>query len=164
MTAVVHNLKRLGCLAAALGILASCSSPSKGPGGEVTKVKIFQADTQRRFQPNTDRALRFEQERVMYGAITRAEREARNGLYYTVFWKANDTTQPVTVRFDYRLQHTGLKIHTKETQVTDVKKRNVTHLDVIGTEFKDDGSPTAWRVTLLQGKEELAHADSFLWK
>ncbi len=164
MTAVVRNLKRLGCLVAAFGILTSCSSVSKGPGGEVTKVKIFQADTERRYQPTTDRAIRFEQERIMYGAISRAERERRNGVYYTVFWKANDMTRPVTLRFEYRKQRTGLKVHTKEEQITDVKKKNVTHLEVIGTEFKDDGAPTAWRVTLLQGKEEVAHADSFLWK
>ena len=163
MTAVVHNLKRLGCLVAAFGILTSCSSVCKGPGGEVTKVKIYQLNTQQRFQPTTDRAIRFEQERLLYGAISQSDRAKRNGQYYTVFWRANDQSQPVTVRFEYRKQNTGLKVHVKEEQVTEVKSHNTTHLQVIGPEFHDDGSVTAWRVTLLQGKEELAHANSFLW-
>ena len=162
--AVVRNVLRMGCLVAASGILASCSSVCKGPGGEVTKVKIYRLNTLERYQPQTDRSIRFEQERLLYGAVTQAARNERNGQYYTIFWKANDLSQPVTVRFEYRKQNTGLKIHSKEEQVSDVKKHNTTHLQVTGDEFHDDGAVTAWRVTLLQGKEELAHADSFLWK
>ncbi|MDB6136981.1 MAG: hypothetical protein JWO94_53 [Verrucomicrobiaceae bacterium] len=164
MTAVVHNLLRLGCLVAAFGILTSCSSVSKGPGGEVTKVKIYRLNINQRFQPATDRSIRFEQERLLYGAVTNAERLARNGQYYTVAWKADDRTQPVTVRFEYHKQNTGLKVHSKEEKVADVKRTNTTYFQVIGPEYKDDGAVTAWRVTLLRGKEELAHADSYLWK
>ena len=164
MTAVVNNLLRLGCLVAAFGILTSCSSVCKGPGGEVTKVKIYRLNTLQRFQPQTDRAIRFEQERLLYGAVTQADRNARNGQYYTIFWKANDRSQPVTVRFEYRQANTGLKVQVKEEQVADVKSHNITHLQVTGSEYKDQGSVTAWRATILSGKEELAHADSFLWK
>ncbi|MDB6072523.1 MAG: hypothetical protein JWO89_163 [Verrucomicrobiaceae bacterium] len=163
MTAAVHYLIRLGCLVAAFGILTSCSSVCTGPGGEVTKVKIYKLNAAHRFQPQTDRSIRFEQERLLYGAVTQAERINRNGQYYTVFWKANEMSQPVTVRFEYRQQKTGLKIHVKEEQVSEVKKKNVSYLQVAGPEYKDDGAVTAWRVTLLRGKEELAHADSFLW-
>ncbi len=163
MTAVVNNLIRLGCLLAAFGILTSCSSVCRGSGGEVTKVKIYRLNTAQRFQPQTDRAIRFEQERLLYGAITQADRLGRNGQYYSIMWRADDRTQPVTVRFEYRSEKTGLKTHVKEEEVSDVKSKNVTHLQVTGSEFKDDGAVTAWRVTLLRGKEELAHADSFLW-
>ena len=163
MTAVVHNLIRLGCLLAAFGILTSCSSVCKGPGGEVTKVKIYRLNNTQRFQPQTDRAIRFEQERLLYGAVRQADRVSRNGQYYSIMWRANDRTQPVTVRFEYRSEKTGLTTHDKEEQVSDVKSKTVTHLEVIGSEFKDDGAVTAWRVTLLQGTDELAHADSFLW-
>ena len=164
MTALVNTLKRLGYLMVTFGILTSCSSVCKGPGGEVTKVKIYQLNTKQRFQPRTDRSIRFEQERLLYGAITQAQRNERNGQYYTVFWLANDQAAgPVTVRFEYRNQYTGLKIHVKEEQVDDIKSRNVTHLQVTGPEFVDSGAVIAWRVTLLRGKEELAHADSALW-
>ena len=163
MMAVVHNLLRLGCLLVAFGFLTSCSSVCKGPGGEVTKVKIYHLSTTQRFLPRSDRAIRFEQQRLLYGAITQAERNERNGQYYSVFWRVNDRTKPVTVKFEYRKQNTGLKVHVKEEQVTEVKSHNITHLQVTGSEFHDDGAVTAWRVTLLNGKEELAHADSVLW-
>lgn len=163
MTAAVHNLIRLGCVLATFGILTSCSSVCKGPGGEVTKVKIYRLNPAQRFQPQTDRAIRFEQERLLYGAVTQAERAKRTGQYYSILWRVNDRSQPVTVRFEYRKQNTGLKIHTKEEEVSNVQSKNVTHLEVTGPEFHDDGAVTAWRVTLLRGKEELAHADSFLW-
>ena len=163
MMAAVHNILRVGFLMATFGILTSCSSVCKGPGGEVTKVKIYQLNTLQRFQPRVDRGIRFEQERLLYGAITQRERNSRNGQYYTVFWRANDRTLPVTVKFEYRQQNTGLKIHSMEEQVAEVKSHNTTHLQITGEDFVKEGAVTAWKVTLLQGKVELAHADSFLW-
>ncbi len=130
---------------------------------KVTKVKIYRLNTQQRFQPMTDRAIRFEQERLLYGALTNRQRGERNGQYYSILWRANHRTQPVTVRFEYRKQNTGLKIFTKEEVVPEAKKNNVTRFQVISKEFHNDGAVTAWRVTFLEGKEELAHADSFLW-
>lgn len=162
--AAVHHSLRLACLVLAFGFLPSCSSVIKGPGGQVTKVKIYRLNTLQRFQPQTDRAIRFEQERLLYGAITQRERTERQGQYYTILWRATDRTQPVTVRFEYRKQNTGLKIAVKEEEVSKLVRNNVTRFQVIGKEYKVDGAVTAWRVTLLRGKEELAHADSFLWK
>ena len=130
---------------------------------KVTKVKIYRLNTQQRFLPMTDRAIRFEQERLLYGAVTNRQRGERNGQYYSIMWRARGRTQPVTVRFEYRKQNTGLKIFTKEEVVSDVKASNVTKFQVISKEFHNDGAVTAWRATFLEGKEELAHADSFLW-
>lgn len=164
MTATARIFSRLGCLLAAFAFLPSCSSVCKGPGGEVSKVKIYRLDPKQRFQPQVDRAIRFEQERLLYGAVSSAERNARAGQYYSVFWKADDRSQPVKVRFEYRKQNTGLKVFTKEEVTEAVKKNNVTHFEVNREEYHDDGGVTSWRVTLLQGTQELAHADSYLWQ
>ena len=191
MTAAVHKSLCLACLVLAAGALPSCSSASKEPRKEVTeeksytlnelynlrpappkepdpvmitKVKIFRLNTLQRLLPTADRAIRFEQERLLYGAITQRQRTERNGQYYTIMWRAKDRTQPMTVRFEYRQQNTGLKIHVKEEEVTPAAGTNTTRFQVISKEFHEAGAVMAWRVTLLRGKEELAHADSFLWK
>jgi hypothetical protein len=67
------------------------------------------------------------------------------------------------VRFEYRKQNTGLKIFSKEEEVPKVAHSNVTRFQVISKEFHNDGAVTAWRVSLMRGKEQVAHADSFLW-
>jgi len=51
-----------------------------------------------------------------------------------------------------------------EDQVSNVRKNNVSHFDVIGEQFQKDGRVSAWRVSLVRGKEVLASQESYLWK
>lgn len=142
--------------------LASCSSVSKGPGGEISKVKYYFMVPDKKIRAN-DPAIVFEHDYHLYGAVTKKEIMARGGHYYTIFWKVNDRTQPVTVRFEYRQANTGLTTKTLTTEVDDVRKSNVTKFEVTGDEFITNGRVTAWRISLMRGKEELASQESYLW-
>jgi len=152
-------------LSVALAGLAvtSCTITAKGPGGEIAKVKYYLLQPQEVLR-TTDPALQFERQHYLYGAITAAEVIARTGNYYTVMWKAYDRTQPVTVRFEYRQEKTALALKTLEQEVTDVRRRNLTEFKVVGKDFETGGRVTAWRVTLLRGKEELVSQNSYMWK
>lgn len=110
-----------------------------------------------------DRAVEFERDHLLYGAVTRADVTERFGHYYTIFWRANDRTQPVKVRFEYRQANTGLEAKVIEEEVTDVRRTNSTKFQVTGNEYNASGRVTAWRVTLLRGREELASQQSYLW-
>ncbi len=154
---------RLLGVALAVSAVTSCSSVSKGPGGEVTKVKYYFLQPLEVLQTQ-DPAIRFEREHYLHGAYTAAEQVARTGHYYTVMWKAADRTQPVTVRFEYRQANTALQVKKLEQEVTDVRGSNETPFRVVGPEFATDGRVSAWKVTLLRGKEELASQASYLWK
>ena len=162
MTATVRSLLQLGCMALSLCTLASCSSAQKGPGGSVSKVKIYRLDPSQRITA-TDPAIRFERQHYTYGAVSHAELLNRAGQYYNVFWKAADRSQPATVRFEYRQRETGLNVKVKEMEVSDVRRSNVTPFEVIGEEFSKDGPVTSWRVSVVRGKEQLVAYESFLW-
>jgi hypothetical protein len=129
----------------------------------VTKAKIYNHQPDER-QRGTDPSLNFERAYYGYGAVTRAEQLERAGLYYTFFWKVEDRTQPLTVRFEYRQTKTGLAVKKQEIEVSDIGRRNLSKFSVTGAEYQADGPVTAWRVSLLRGKEELVHSDSYLWQ
>lgn len=143
--------------------VVSCSTVSKGSGGEITKVKYYFLDPQQTLR-TYDPTLRFEREHYLHGAYTAAEQIARTGHYYTAMWRADDRSQPVTVQFEYRQANTALQVKKLEQVITDVRKNNETKFTVIGPEYTVGGRVTAWRVSILRGKEELASQDSYLWK
>lgn len=156
------TLRRILVLALLATTLASCSSVSVGPGGEISKVKYYHLN------PGTpvntvDAAVQFERDYLLHGAVTKAEVTDRFGHYYTIFWKVDDRTQPVTVRFEYRQANTGLVAKAVEQEVTDVGRSNSSKFQVSGDEYNTAGRVTAWKVTLLRGQEELASQQSYLW-
>ncbi len=162
MTAVSRLITRLGCIAVCAAAIASCSSTSKGNGGAITKVKPYHLQPLERPR-GIDPAINFERSYRLYGAVTLADQLEKAGHYYTVSWKADDRTQPVTVRFEYRQRDIGLTVKVRETQVDTVKGSNVSEFSIIGTDYSTDGPITAWRASLVRGKELLASAESFLW-
>lgn len=163
MTPATRSLFRtLAVMALALGGLVSCSTVSVGSGGQISKVKYYHLVPGSPVS-SQDPAIGFERDYHLYGAVTKAEVMERGGHYYTVFWKADDRTQPVTVRFEYRQANTGLTPQVVEEEVTDVKKSNISRFQVTGGEYTSGGRVTAWKVSLMRGKEELASHESFLW-
>lgn len=154
---------RLLCAAIAAVSLVSCSSATKGPGGTIKKVKPYVLDPLVVLR-TPDPAILFEREHHLRGAYTAAEQAKRSGSYYSIMWKVTDRSQPVKVRFEYRLANTGLKVMSLEQDVTDVRRSNLTKFQVTGDEYATGGRVSAWRVTLLRGSEELATQQSYLWK
>lgn len=143
--------------------MTSCTSVNEGSGGEITKVKYYFLDPVQILRTQEPSIL-FEREHYLHGAYTAAAQIARTGHYYTVTWKANDRSQPVTVRFEYRQANSALKVKKVEQEVSDVRKTNQTQFQVIGPDYQTDGRVTAWRVSLVRGQEELASQESYLWK
>ncbi len=142
--------------------LGACSSAVTGPGGKITKVKYYhlQAGVPAVTQVQ---AVNFEREHYLYGAVTAEEIRNRFGHYYTIFWKLDDRTGPVTVRFDYRMANSALKSFSKEIVVDDIRRSNITKFEVNGEEYQKNGRVTMWKVSVLRGKEELVSQQSFLW-
>ncbi|TDU71333.1 hypothetical protein EI77_02457 [Prosthecobacter fusiformis] len=163
---MASELRSSLCQFLALALLVtlpiSCSSVSVGPGGQISKVKYYHLHPGSPVN-TVDPAVQFERDYLLYGAITREEVSDRFGHYYTIFWKATDRTQPVTVRFEYRQANTGLDAKVVTEEVVDVKRVNSSKFQVSGSEYNTSGRVTAWKVTLLRGQEELASQQSYLW-
>lgn len=157
-------IRALAC--AALGLMmGACASSSNvaDTGGKIWKVKYYKLANLMQPIPAADPSIPFEREYHLYGAITNKQREARQGNYYAIMWKVTDRTQPVKVRFEYRQQGTGLAVKTKELDIPVVDRSNVTRFEVIGDEYANNGPVTAWRASLVRGKQVLAEAKSYLW-
>ena len=143
-------------------VLASCSSAVQGPGGRISKVNYYHLPAGIPTSTN-DPAMQFERDHHLFGAVTRAEVSERYGHYYTIFWKADDRTQPVKLRFEYRQANTGLDPKVIEAEIADIRRSNITKFQVTGSEYNTGGRVTAWRVTLLRGQEERVSQQSYLW-
>ena len=154
------------CRLSALVLLAfglvSCSSAVVGSGGTISKVKYYYMNPGR--PVNTiDPAVDFERDYHLYGAITKAEITERFGNYYTIFWKVDDRSLPVKVRFEYRQANTGLESKIQEQEVTDIGRSNQTRFQVTGSDYSSAGRVTSWKVTIIRGNEELVSQQSYLW-
>ena len=153
---------RLGCLAILVFALSACNSSVKGPGGKISKVKYYHLMPN--FVPQTtNQTILFERQHFIYGAVTKKEIVDRFGHYYAFFWKADDRTGPLTVRFEYMQAKSGLRKHVQEQILDEIHRSNVSKFQVIGPEYQKSGRVIAWRVSVLRGKEELVSQQSALW-
>lgn len=143
-------------------VLVSCSSTKIGEGAKITKVKYYHL-TLGRPQIVADPAINFEREHFLYGAVSKADILARTGHYYTLFWKVEDRTQPVTIRFEYRQANSGLVTKVQEQEVTDIGRSNSTRFQVIGADYTTHGRVSAWKMSVMRGKQELVSSASNLW-
>lgn len=146
----------------AAACLLSCSTATRGDGGVISRVKYYHLIPGTPLQV-ADQAIMFERQHHLYGAVTRAEMMDRGGHYYTVFWKVDDRSAPVRVRFEYRQANDALATKVKELDVADIRRSNTSRFQVTGDEYKTGGRVTAWRVTVLRGAQELVTQRSYLW-
>ena len=152
-------------LAAGLGLfMVSCSTAEKGNGATITKVNPYHLPNYAVIIPPSDPSITFERDAVLHGAISGTERAARQGDYYTIFWKVEDRTQPVKVRLEYRQQNTGYKVKMVEQEVTDIRRHNTTKFNFIGDDYVTNGPVTAWRASIVRGKDELVAYKSYIWE
>lgn len=155
-------LIRLLAITAVISALVSCSTTKVGNGGSISKVKYYHLVPDKPVLVQ-DQAIVFERQHYLFGAVTKAEVMNRAGHYYTIWWKVDDRSQPVTVRFEYRQANNGLVTKVLEEELTELRRSNSSKFQVTGDEYNTGGRVTAWRVTLMRGKEELVSKASYLW-
>jgi len=138
--------------------LSACATKPQG----FTKVKIYRLNPEAKITA-VDPSIPFEHEHLLYGAVSRDDREARRGNYYTFFWKVDDKSQPVKVRFEYRQAVSRSAVKQQELEIANVKGSNITKFQITGNEFQTAGKVLAWRAVLLQSGKEIATTRSSMW-
>lgn len=152
-------------LAAGLGLLlVSCSTKQVGSGATITKVNPYHLDDAYKTITASDPSIRFERDAILHGAISVEERRALQGNYFTVFWKAEDRTQPVKVVLEYRQKNSGLTVKKLEQEVTGIRRSNTTKFTINGQDYVTNGPVTSWRASIVRGKETLVDYKSYLWE
>ena len=152
-------------LAAGTGLLTtSCVTKQEGNGVAITKVNPFHLDDYTKIIQAADPSILFNRDALLHGAISDKERRARQGNYFVIFWKAEDRSQPVTVRLEYTQKNTGLQVKKIEQEVADVRKSNTTKFEIIGDDYVVNGRVTSWKASLVRGKDVLVSYESYLWQ
>jgi hypothetical protein len=128
---------------------------------EFRKTKTFFNDPKLTKQAY-DRMIKFERERINFGAITQNDRRERWGHYYTFFWR---TARPadLTVRFEYRQQNLGAHVQARELRYPNAKGSLKSEFQIIGDDYEQEGKVTAWRALLIENGKIVALNQSFLW-
>ena len=143
----------------AVAVLSSCAAKPQG----FIKVKIYRLDPTVKITA-VDPSIPFEQKYLLHGAVSKADQESRRGNYYTFFWNADDLTQPVKLRFEYRQSVTRSAVKRQEIELAGVKRTNITKFQITGEEYQTNGKVLAWRASLIQGGKEIATTQSFMWQ
>ena len=114
------------------------------------------------FKPAYADMIRFERQRVNFGAITQADRRERWGHYYTFYWRTKRATD-LTVRLEYRQQNLGSHVQARELRYPAARGSMKSEFKIIGDDYEQDGQVTAWRAVLIENGRIVAVNQSFLW-
>lgn len=129
---------------------------------EFRKQKITVYDRTQATDRGRNAMVRFEHDHLSYGAVTSEERNARQGQYYTFWWRSQRPAE-VTVRFEYRQANLGNLVQAREYDVAVPKGTHKTKFEVIGDDYTYDGAITAWRALVIENRKIVAVKQSYLW-
>jgi len=161
MKSCLSSLRLLAVIPAIF--LASCAS--SGTKGDTTMKRpdYFFLDPSVTVE-SADDMVRFESLHRLHGAVSNEERREREGHYYSFPWSTSDTDSDASLLFEYRQQTTGSEVHALRVPVDRVRRKNVTHVEIIGEPFKMNGKVTAWKATIERNGSPAASKQSYLWE
>lgn len=125
-----------------------------------TIIKTYDPRDER--DPGSHPFLRFEEQRIIYGAVNQYDRQQRYGNYYTFFWRAKRPAN-LTIRFEYRQEKLGSFVQAREVHYDNARGSYKTDFAIIGDDYREDGKVTAWRAVLIENGKIVALNQSFLW-
>lgn len=131
---------------------------------QIRKVSNFVADTNI-WKSTQDDMISFERQRVFYGAVTNADRLARYGMYYRVYWRTLHPVAHLIVRFEYKQEKLANFVQAQERSYHDIPKGAMeSRFSVVGDAYNDDGKVTSWRATVIEDGKIVALNQSYLWR
>lgn len=159
-------LRMLAVAGVSLAALNSCQSTPDADVAEsaITKVDYYHLKTIGEQRESQDPMIYTEAAYYLHGALTNEERLARVGNYYTVYWKTEDETSPVTIEFQYTQSNTGSEVKKQEQTFTAHKGKGRAKFNILGQDYRRDGRVIAWKATATQNGVEIGSQVSFLWK
>jgi len=126
------------------------------------KVKTFLNEPEE-YMMSRSEVVRFERDRLNWGAVGKYEREERTGNYYWFFWESDEPAD-ITFRFEFRQALLGNYVQAQEFYYPAARGSFETEVMVTGDDYLEFGRVTAWRAILIVDGRIVAFTQSFLWK
>ena len=142
--------------------LSACSTNKQAGDTVMKRPDYYFLDPSAKIDTPDD-MVRFEPRYRLYGAVSNEERRAREGHYYTFPWTTSDKVSEASLLFEYRQENTGADVHALRVPIGKVRRRNVTHVEIIGEPYALNGKVTAWRATIERNGSPVASKQSYLW-
>ncbi len=128
---------------------------------EFRKQKLFLNDRKLE-KPTGDKMIVFERMRINHGAVSREERQLREGHYFDFWWRSARPAT-VTVRLEYRQANLANFVQARERDFTVGKGTHEASFQIIGDDYHDDGTVTAWRAVVIENGKIVALTQSAMW-
>ena len=114
-------------------------------------------------KPTTNEMVRFERERLAFGAVSDSEIRANEGQYFNFWWRAERPARNITVRLEYRQQNLGAYVQAQEVDVPLAHGTIETKFKVVGDDYHTYGKITGWRALLIENGKVVGLTQSLLW-
>lgn len=176
--ACIRGMIRIPVLLCALLAIAGCAAP-EGPANKLEKANVLPLALDDSFQfrkiqqssvdlskppVNTvSEVAIFERQRAVWGAVDNNEIQARNGNYYSFFWKSKNPAD-VTVRLEYRQAGLANHVLAQERYYPSTRGSRKSMFEVTGDDVLENGRVTSWRVLLIVDGRIVAIRQSYMWK
>jgi hypothetical protein len=110
-----------------------------------------------------DHALQYEVQYLNWGAITRTQKQARRGHYFTITWDNDGPKSDFTTRFEYREVKSKEIVRALTQEMPGVSGATRSYFAVVDQAYLAYGPVVSWRFTVLKGDTIVAEAKSFIW-
>lgn len=116
-----------------------------------------------RTRTGKNKSLEFEGKYFNYGAVTKAQKQARIGKYYVVNWYNEGDEANFVLKLEYRQEKTRDKVHVMQIPFAYAKGHQKGTFAVTGKAYRENGQVLAWRLTLEREGKVVSEKRSFVW-
>jgi hypothetical protein len=98
-----------------------------------------------------------------YGAVTKAQREARKGHYYIVSFTNEGPATDLSIRMDFRQLLSRDTVNTLEVPFKGAKGDYKQQFVIAGDMYRAYGDVNSWRISVVRDGKIVAQKKSYVW-
>ncbi|MDR1145625.1 MAG: hypothetical protein LBK71_05760 [Verrucomicrobiales bacterium] len=134
------------------------------PDARLQIGKIYDFLNDAKYTPTgNDPVLQGEFRYFNYGAVTKAQREARKGHYYIVSFSNDGPPADITIRMDFRQLLSRDKVNTLAVLFKDAQGDYQQQFVVAGELYRAYGDVNSWRIAVVKDGKIVAQKKSYVW-
>lgn len=103
---------------------------------------------------------------ILYGEMSRKQRENKLGQYYTIHWEDTFPHSTIDLVFEYQRAGHGSRIFSQKINYPANRSGGeiTAEFSFTGEDYAASGRVMTWKATLLQDGKEVSRRTSYLWE